>query len=189
MKYFNKRSLLYTLITIIVLVLVSGSFYKVVTDDTRKETEAQMRELSKQSISSIAQKLHADAICLHSISETVGNSTMELNTKKLQQYLDRKRGIYGFGDIVVVDLDGKPMSAIGTKLPNMKEQHFYKLALQGKVVLHNGLSLEQTSDHLVRIAQPMRRNGKTIAVLYGVYMPSQLQSMLKENLFDNSATT
>lgn len=47
MKYFNKRSLLYTLITIIVLVLVSGSFYKVVTDDTRKETEAQMRELSK----------------------------------------------------------------------------------------------------------------------------------------------
>ena len=91
MKYFNKRSLLYTLITIIVLVLVSGSFYK--------------------------------------------------------------------------------------------------LALQGKVVLHNGLSLEQTNDHLVRIAQSMRRNGKTIAVLYGVYMPSQLQSMLKENLFDNSATT
>lgn len=57
------------------------------------------------------------------------------------------------------------------------------------MVLHNGLSLEQTNDHLVRIAQSMRRNGKTIAVLYGVYMPSQLQSMLKENLFDNSATT
>ena len=36
---------------------------------------------------------------------------------------------------------------------------FYKLALQGKVVLHNGLSLEQTNDHLVRIAQSMRRNG------------------------------
>ena len=114
---------------------------------------------------------------------------MELNTKKLQQYLDRKRGIYGFGDIVVIDLDGNPLSAIGAKLPNMQDQEFFLQALQGKVVLHNGLSMEQTNDHLVRITQPMRRNGKTIAVLYGVYMPSQLQSMLKENLFDNSATT
>lgn len=189
MKFFNHRNIIFSLITIITLVAVSAGFIHIITNDTRKDTELQMRELSNQSLSTISQKLHADTVCLHSIAETVGNSTMQLNTEKLREYLDRKRGIYGFGDIVVIDLDGKPLSAIGAKLPNMKQQEFFKLALQGKAVLHNGMGLDNSKQHLVRIATPMRRNGKTIAVLYGVYMPNQLRAMLTEKLFDNSAST
>lgn len=189
MHFFNRRNILYSIVTIVILTLVSLSFISVITNDTRKDTEIQMRELSNQTISVISQKLHSDSVNLHSIAETVGGSTMQLNTEALRSYLDRKRGIYGFGDIVVIDLDGKPLSAIGTRLPNMKEQEFFKLALQGRVVLHNGLSLDNKDEHLVRIAQPLRRNGKTIAVLYGVYMPNQLRSLLSEKLFDNSAST
>ena len=189
MHFFNRRNILYSIVTIVILTLVSLSFISVITNDTRKDTEIQMRELSNQTISVISQKLHSDSVSLHSIAETVGGSTMQLNTEALRSYLDRKRGIYGFGDIVVIDLDGKPLSAIGTRLPNMKEQEFFKLALQGRVVLHNGLSLDNKDEHLVRIAQPLRRNGKTIAVLYGVYMPNQLRSLLSEKLFDNSAST
>ena len=189
MKFFNRRYIFYSIVAIIILALVSFAFVSVITNDTRKDTEIQMRELSNQSISVISQRLHADSVCLHSIAETVGGSTMQLNTEALRSYLERKRGIYGFGDIVVIDLDGKPLSAVGTQLPNMKEQEFFKLALQGRVVLHNGLSLDNKDEHLVRIAQPLRRNGKTIAVLYGVYMPHQLRSLLSEKLFDNSAST
>ncbi|MGM9570225.1 MAG: diguanylate cyclase domain-containing protein [Phascolarctobacterium sp.] len=189
MKFLNKRNLFYSLVTLIVLSVTTYCFVRIITNDTRKETEVQMRELSNQSISTISQKLYSDSVCLHSIAETVGGSNMELNTEKLRAYLDRKRGIYGFGDIVVIDLEGKPLSAIGAKLPNLGNQAYYKLALQGKVVLHNGLSMTNPDEHLVRIATPLRRDGKTIAVLYGVYMPDQLRALLTEKLFDNSATS
>ena len=189
MKFFKKRNILYSLVAIIVLALVSLAFISIITNDTRKDTEAHMRELSNQSISAISQKLHTDSVCLHSIAETVGGSTLQLNTEELRSYLERKRRIYGFGDIVVIDLEGRPLSAIGAQLPNMKEQEFFKLALQGRLVLHNGRSLNNRNEHLVRIAQPLRRNGHTIAVLYGVYMPSQLRALLAEKLFDRNAST
>ena len=41
----------------------------------------------------------------------------------------------------------------------------------------------------MRIATPLRRNGQTIAVLYGVYLPNQLRAMLAHRLFDNSSHT
>ena len=189
MKFFKKRNILYSLVAIIVLALVSLAFISIITNDTRKDTEAHMRELSNQSISAISQKLHTDSVCLHSIAETVGGSTLQLNTEELRSYLERKRRIYGFGDIVVIDLEGRPLSAIGAQLPNMKEQEFFKLALQGRLVLHNGRSLNNRNEHLVRIAQPLRRNGHTIAVLYGVYMPNQLRALLTEKLFDRNAST
>ena len=189
MKFFKKRNILYSLVAIIVLALVSLAFISIITNDTRKDTEAHMRELSNQSISAISQKLHTDSVCLHSIAETVGGSTLQLNTEELRSYLERKRRIYGFGDIVVIDLEGRPLSAIGAQLPNMKEQEFFKLALQGRLVLHNGRSLNNRNEHLVRIAQPLRRNGHTIAVLYGVYMPTQLRALLAEKLFDRNAST
>ena len=106
MKFFNRRYIFYSIVAIIILTLVSFAFVSVITNDTRKDTEIQMRELSNQSISVISQRLHADSVCLHSIAETVGGSTMQLNTEALRSYLERKRGIYGFGDIVVIDLDG-----------------------------------------------------------------------------------
>lgn len=189
MKKFNQWNILYSLITIIVIALTSYCFVRIITEDTRRDTEMQMRDLSRQSIGTIAQKLHADSVCLHSIAETVGGSTMELNTEELRTYLNRKRGIYGFGDIVVIDLQGQPQSAIGAQLPNMLEQAFFQQALQGKTVLHHGLSLDNGKDQMVRIATPLRRNEQTIAVLYGVYMPRQLHSLLTKQLFDNRANT
>ena len=166
MKFFTKSNIFYSLITLVILAAVSISFIQITTNDTRKETEEQMRDLSNQSISVISQKFHADSVCLHSIAETVGNSTLQLNTKELRSYLNRKRAIYGFSDIVVVDLEGKAMSAIGTKLPNLKNQEYFKLAFQGKVVLHNGLSSDGSMQHMVRIATPLQRNGRTVAVLF-----------------------
>ena len=189
MKIFHQRNIIYSLITFIVMALATFCFVKIITEDTRKDTENQMRDISRQSIGTISQKLHADSVCLHSIAETVGGSTMQLNTKELRGYLDRKRGIYGFGDIVVIDLEGNAQSAIGTELPNMKQQSFFNMALQGKTVLHHGISLDNGKDQMVRIATPLHRNGRTIAVLYGVYMPRQLYSLLTEKLFDNSAST
>ena len=189
MKFFTKSNIFYSLITLVILAAVSISFIQITTNDTRKETEEQMRDLSNQSISVISQKFHADSVCLHSIAETVGNSTLQLNTEALRSYLNRKRAIYGFSDIVVVDLEGKAMSAIGTKLPNLKNQEYFKLALQGKVVLHNGLSSDGSMQHMVRIATPLQRNGRTIAVLLGVYFPQQLRNLLNANLFENQVRT
>ena len=189
MKFFCHRNIIYSLITILVLAAVSTGFVHIITNDTRKDTEAQMRELSNQNLSAISQKLHADSVCLHSIAETVGNSTMQLNTEKLRSYLDRKRSIYGFGDIVVIDLEGRPLSAIGAELPNMKEQAFFKLALQERAVLHNGIGLDKNRQNLVRIATPLRRDGHTIAVLYGVYLPNQLRAMLAHKFLDSNSHT
>ena len=81
MKFFNHRNIIFSLITIISLVAVSAGFIHIITNDTRKDTELQMRELSNQSISAISQKLHTDSVCLHSIAETVGGSTLQLNTE------------------------------------------------------------------------------------------------------------
>lgn len=189
MKFFNRKSIFYSMATLLALAAACFYFFHILTNDTRKETEAQMRDLSNQSLTAISQKLYSDSVCLHSIAETVGGSTMQLNTETLRSYLERKRGIYGFGDIVVVDLKGNALSAIGAKLPNMADQAYIKLAQQGRVVLHNGLSATNPEEHLVRIAMPLRRNGQTIAVLYGVYMPNQLRTMLTDKLFDNSSHT
>ena len=189
MKFFNRKSIFYSMATLLALAAACFFFFRILTNDTRKETEAQMRDLSNQSLTAISQKLYSDSVCLHSIAETVGGSTMQLNTETLRSYLERKRGIYGFGDIVVVDLKGNALSAIGAKLPNMADQAYIKLAQQGRVVLHNGLSATNPEEHLVRIATPLRRNGQTIAVLYGVYMPNQLRTMLTDKLFDNSSHT
>ena len=106
MKFFTRKNILYTLLTVIILAATMWSFVHIITNDTRKDTEAQMRELSNQSLNTISQKLHADSVCLRSIAETVGGSTLQLNTEALRSYLERKRSIYGFGDIVVVDLEG-----------------------------------------------------------------------------------
>ena len=155
MRFFTKSNIFYSLITLVILAAVSISFIQITTNDTRKETEEQMRDLSNQRISVISQKFHADSVCLHSIAETVGNSTLQLNTEALRSYLNRKRAIYGFSDIVVVDLEGKSMSAIGNKLPNLKDREYFKLALQGKVVLHNGMSFDGNAQYMVRIATPL----------------------------------
>lgn len=189
MKTFNKRNIIYSLITFIVMALATFFFVKIITDDTRRDTERQMSDISLQSISTISQKLHADSVCLHSIAETIGGGSMQLNTEVLRNYIERKRAIYGFGDIVVVDLEGRPLSAVGAKLPNMRQQEFFKQTLQGKTVLHHGLSLDNGTDQMVRIATPLIRNGQTIAILYGAYMPRQLNNLLTEKLFDNSAST
>ena len=126
MKFFSRNNIIYALITVLVLGLVCLGFVTVITNDARKDTEDQMRELSNQTINTIANKIHTDSVCLRSIAETVGNSTMQLNTEDLRQYLERKRSIYGFGDIVVVDLNGKALSAIGAKLPNLKQMDYEK---------------------------------------------------------------
>ncbi|MGM9582209.1 MAG: diguanylate cyclase domain-containing protein [Phascolarctobacterium sp.] len=185
MKFFSRNNILYALVTVLVLGLVCVGFVTVITNDTRKDTEDQMRELSTQTITAISSKLHTDAVCLHSISETVGGSNMQLNTEALRQYLERKRNIYGFGDIVVVDTEGKALSAIGAKLPNLQQQDYIEQALQGKTVLHQGFSVLNSKDQLVRIALPLKRKNKIIAVLYGVYMPNQLRSLLSDRLFNN----
>ena len=187
MKFFTRKNILYTLLTVIILAATTWSFVHIITNDTRKDTEAQMRELSNQSLNTISQKLHADSVCLRSIAETVGGSTLQLNTEALRSYLERKRSIYGFGDIVVVDLEGNALSAIGAKLPNMAQEAFISQALRGNVVLHNGHSKSNHEEYIVRIATPLRRNGQTIAVLYGVYLPNQLRAMLAHRLFDNSS--
>ena len=189
MKFFTRKNILYTLLTVIILAATMWSFVHIITNDTRKDTEAQMRELSNQSLNTISQKLHADSVCLRSIAETVGGSTLQLNTEALRSYLERKRSIYGFGDIVVVDLEGHALSAIGAKLPNMAQEAFISQALRGNVVLHNGHSKSNHEEYIVRIATPLRRNGQTIAVLYGVYLPNQLRAMLAHRLFDNSSHT
>ena len=62
MKFFKKRNILYSLVAIIVLALVSLAFISIITNDTRKDTEAHMRELSNQSISAISQKLHTNSV-------------------------------------------------------------------------------------------------------------------------------
>lgn len=189
MKTSNRNNFIYALMTLLVMAAVTWGFVHIITSDTRKDTEAQMRELSNQSLTNISQKLHDDAVCLHSIAETVGGSTMQLNTETLRAYLERKRGIYGFGDIVVVDLEGRALSAIGAKLPNMASEAFINQAKLGNVVLHNGHSKTNHKEYIVRIATPLRRNGQTIAVLYGVYLPNQLQAMLSHRLLDDSAHT
>ena len=185
MKFFSRNNIIYALITVLVLGLVCLGFVTVITNDTRKDTEDQMRELSNQTINTIANKIHTDSVCLRSIAETVGNSTMQLNTEALRQYLERKRSIYGFGDIVVVDLKGNALSAIGAKLPNLKQMDFVEQAQQGKTVLHQGYSYVNSHEQLVRIALPLKRNNRVIAVLYGVYMPNQLRSLLTDRLFNS----
>ena len=185
MKFFSRNNILYALITVLVLGLVCLGFVTVITNDARKDTEDQMRELSNQTINTIANKIHTDSVCLRSIAETVGNSTMQLNTEDLRQYLERKRSIYGFGDIVVVDLNGKALSAIGAKLPNLKQMDFVEQAKQGKTVLHQGYSSVNSHEQLVRIALPLKRNNRVVAVLYGVYMPNQLRSILTDRLFNS----
>ncbi len=185
MKFFSRNNIIYALITILVLGLVCLGFVTVITNDARKDTEDQMRELSNQTINTIANKIHTDSVCLRSIAETVGNSTMQLNTEDLRQYLERKRSIYGFGDIVVVDLNGKALSAIGAKLPNLKQMDFVEQARQGKTVLHQGYSSVNSHEQLVRIALPLKRNNRVVAVLYGVYMSNQLRSILTDRLFNS----
>ena len=64
MKFFTRKNILYTLLTVIILAATMWSFVHIITNDTRKDTEAQMRELSNQSLNTISQKLHADSVCL-----------------------------------------------------------------------------------------------------------------------------
>ena len=63
MKFFTKSNIFYSLITLVILAAVSISFIQITTNDTRKETEEQMRDLSNQRISVISQKFHADSVC------------------------------------------------------------------------------------------------------------------------------
>ena len=54
MKFFTKSNIFYSLITLVILAAVSISFIQITTNDTRKETEEQMRDLSNQRISVIS---------------------------------------------------------------------------------------------------------------------------------------
>ena len=52
MRFFTKSNIFYSLITLVILAAVSISFIQITTNDTRKETEEQMRDLSNQRIRS-----------------------------------------------------------------------------------------------------------------------------------------
>ena len=57
MKFFNRKSIFYSMATLLALAAACFFFFRILTNDTRKETEAQMRDLSNQSLTAISQKL------------------------------------------------------------------------------------------------------------------------------------
>ncbi|WP_227482044.1 sensor domain-containing diguanylate cyclase [Clostridioides sp. ES-S-0001-03] len=126
----NKKIIITLLLTLLIIVsLVCVSFVMTLRKVTHRETERYLTEISESVSTTINEKCKSIFKILYSIGDTYFQFSD--NNKNVTEYLSKKSELLKFDWLGVADSSG---NFIGTdeSTGNVKEQYFYRKALQGE---------------------------------------------------------
>ena len=182
---FQEGNLIATVALICVIVIVFVFAYFRISTLTEQRCLNRMEEGANTVITEIQQKVIRDSRLLNSIAAILSSSE-NFDLDALSESITTFAPLLETMQIRILLPDNTVIEANGRVIDGASQLSFSELAPLGEHVSNRMLSLEQDNEPVLRHYIPVVKNGKTVAILYGLTMVNDLPEIMNVNNIYNS---
>lgn len=187
MRQKTRRFIVSCMVVVAVIVGICSvllSFQDQLDRLVREESYRSLKEVSRQSVDLIYERIEGDRRSIRSVADLFGRSPEPCESRFLQECLVAETEHTHFSSIVFADMSGAIWTLDGPSGLNISGQDYFQEALTGDTVISDViLSIDTVSPVLV-IASPVYREGRVVGVIAGRYLLEALSELLTGESFD-----
>ena len=183
---FQKRSFITTIIFIAVVVLLMFIYVTNVINITKEQSYEKLSASTEEVMDKIEENLRNDRVNLRLLSKMIAQED-SLNSINVNTYLSTYDINNLIANVSVLTPENKVIQRKGNILNADGIIDYSKEVLKGEHISGLQPSLTDSSSMVIRSYMPIRKDGKTIGLLFSEMNPENAGEAWKPSIYDNSA--
>ncbi|MBR1622963.1 MAG: hypothetical protein IJ675_03525, partial [Pseudobutyrivibrio sp.] len=184
---FRTRSLVATIVLILIITLASFVYVVAVRSYIRQQSYTRLKESTIESIDAIEGEFRGDRSMLRMIARIISESDESLHSLSVAEYLN----IYDLNSLIsnvaILTSDNSVIRVSGMDLDATGVLDFEEISTKGEHISVLQRDLESPSVYDLRSFVPIRRDGETIAFIYGTTTPEDIVNAWVPDIYDGKA--
>ncbi|SFC26139.1 GGDEF domain-containing protein [Butyrivibrio sp. YAB3001] len=184
---FRTRSLIATIVLMVIVLIASLLYVVYVWSYTREQSYSKLQSATEETIESIEGEFRADRNMLRMIANIISESRDSLHSLNVTAYLNIYSVNSLISDIAILTPQNKVIRISGMDLDAAKVLDFEKVKALGEHISTLEKDLETEGVYDLRSFVPIRREDETIAFLYGTTTPEGILNAWIPEIYDGHA--
>ncbi len=184
---FRTRSLIATIVLMVIVVIASGLYVYYVRRYTREQTYLKLKSATEETIDSIEGEFRADRNMLRMISRIISSSDVSLRSLSVNTYLNIYQVNSLISDIAILTPENKVIRINGSDLDTTGVLDYNEIKLRGEHISTLQKDLETEGVWDLRSFVPIRKDDETVAYLYGTTTPEDILDAWVPEIYDGHA--
>ena len=183
---YREKSIIATLILILCMAVLSGIYVSVIYRTTEEQSYEELARTTREAVDEFESNYRSDRSMLRMLSKAI-SSEENIHGMKVINYLDFYNVNNLISNIGILQADNKVIQATSSNVDATGVLDFKAESTLGEHITGPVPSLENPEKDVIRSFVPIRKNGKTIAMLYGAAQVNNVARTWTPNIYDGLA--
>ncbi len=184
---FRTRSLVATIVLMAAIFIASIIYVFYVRDYTRQQSYIKLQQATEETVESIEGQFRADRNMLRLISRIISETDVSLRSLSISKYMNLYDVNAGVSDVGILMRDNMVVRINGADTDATGILDFNKVKEKGEHLSTLQKDLDTDEELDIRNFVPIRKEGKTIAFIYGTTTPESILSAWTPDIYDGHA--
>ena len=184
---FRTRSLVATIVLILLMVAASVIYVLYVRSYSRQQCYIKLENATVETIDSIEGEFRSDRTMLRMISRIISESDESLHSLNVTKYLNIYDVNSPISDVAILTPENKVIRISGMDLDSTGVLDFNEINEKGECITGLLPDLETAGVYDIRNFVPIRRDGETIAYIYGTVTPENVLNAWIPDIYNGHA--
>ena len=185
---FRTRSLVATIVLIIIMLVASTVYVLYVRSYTREQSYAKLQNTTEETIKALEYEFRADRSMLRMVASIIAESDDSLHSLSVTEYMNIYDVNSLISDVAILTPENKVIRVSGMDLAADGVLDFEDIREKGEHISTLQPDLEVAGVYDLRSFVPIRRNDETIAFIYSTTTPEDIINAWIPDMYDGHAT-